>query len=34
MQAMYVRMSELFFRNCTKLALGGNERLNVSKVCN
>jgi len=34
MQAMYVRMSELFFRNCTKLAQGGNERLNVSKVCN
>lgn len=22
------------FRNCTKLAQGGNERLNVSKVCN
>jgi len=34
MQAVYVRMSELFSRNCTKLAQGGNERLNVSKVCN
>jgi hypothetical protein len=33
-QAMYIRMPELFFRNCTKLAQGDNERLNVSKVCN
>jgi len=35
MQAMCVRMSELFFfRNCTKLAQGGNERLNVRLAIN